>query len=169
MGFKKGVQTQKIIRFKEFDEARDYIENFQKYHQDNIYAAIDYMISHKEYYFLLKNLLRHQQNGKIEKFVEYLFSRLECLKRNEDRKLLKQLLQCRNTYLQEKTFSFIINCCETFDISDMLEDYEPSLQQIELIVNHLECESIKKYTEALQKKLLEKYRLLSRNKDAELG
>jgi hypothetical protein len=40
----------KFSRFKEFDEARVYIETFNK----DSFDAIDYMIDHKEFYFYLK-------------------------------------------------------------------------------------------------------------------
>jgi len=77
-------KKQKFLRFKEFDEAREDIENFHK----NSYDAIDYMIDHKEFYFLLKNVLKNLPD---ENLVEYIFLRLPCLKRVTDIEILKEL------------------------------------------------------------------------------
>jgi len=77
-------KEEKFLRFKEFDEARKFIENFS----ENSFDAIDYMIDHKEYYFLLKNILKNLPDKKI---VEYIFLRLPCLKREFDIELLKKL------------------------------------------------------------------------------
>jgi hypothetical protein len=74
----------KFSRFKEFDEARVYIETFNK----DSFDAIDYMIDHKEFYFLLKNILK---NLPKKEFVEYIFLRLPCLKRKDNIEMLKNI------------------------------------------------------------------------------
>jgi hypothetical protein len=77
-------KAKKIERFKEFDEARKFIENFGK----NSFDAIDYMIDHKEYYFLLKNVLKQLPDNEI---VEYVFYNLPCLRREEDMEIFLAL------------------------------------------------------------------------------
>ncbi|WP_456470286.1 hypothetical protein [Caminibacter sp.] len=80
-------KEERFHRFKEFDEAREFIEKFS-YSKDT-FDAIDYMINHKEYYFLLKNILRQLPD---ERIVEYVFFNLPCLKREEDLNILISLL-----------------------------------------------------------------------------
>ncbi len=84
--FKK-FEEKNFYRFKEFDEARKFIEDFS-YSKDT-FEAIDYMINHKEYYFLLKNILKQLPD---ERIVEYVFFNLPCLKREEDLDVLIHLL-----------------------------------------------------------------------------
>ena len=85
--FKQFVEEE-ISRFREFDEARVYIEDFKD--NKDTYEAIDYMISHKEFYFLLKNIKTQNPSAKI---VEYIFYNLPCLKRKDDYELINQLKQ----------------------------------------------------------------------------
>ncbi|NPA11625.1 MAG: hypothetical protein GXO62_05235 [Epsilonproteobacteria bacterium] len=81
----KSFSEEKVLRFREFDDARGDIEHFN----ENSLDAIDYMISHKEYYFLLKNLLNQLPD---EKIADYIFLNLPCLKREEDLEIIEKLM-----------------------------------------------------------------------------
>jgi heme oxygenase len=85
----KEFKEKKVLRFRDFDEARGFIENLSKESID----AIDYMIFHKEYYFLLKNLA-NQVDVDLE-IISYIFSNLPCLKRKEDFELIKEIYENR--------------------------------------------------------------------------
>jgi len=103
----KNFEEKRIDRFKEFDEARGYIENFSS----NSFLAIDYMIDHKEYYFLLKNVLKQLPK---EEIVEYIFYNLPCLKRKED---LEILLELFDKYKIVKKYAI---ACKNMDFLKML-------------------------------------------------
>ena len=160
MGLVRKKGKHHIVRFREFDEARAYIENFQQYDKDCVRAAVDYMIAHQEYYFLLKNVWKHQYDPQIEDFVHYLFSRLECLKREEDKEMLLNLLYCKNSHVQNSVFVFIISCCEEYEISQLLKDYTPSNDQIAYLVENRDCPKVAKYLTTLQEDLLHKLEII---------
>ena len=115
MSFKKHT-PQLPPRFLEFDEARKYIENM-RLNKEKTLEAIDYMINHKEYYFLLKNLVNQfvdKEEGDKELF-DYIFSRLtDCPKRKEDADLYKKIIKSQNKALKESFFEFIKNCSKEF-------------------------------------------------------
>ena len=95
--FRKHIGEHFIIRFMEFDEARVYIENMKK-DEEKTLSAIDYMITHKEYYFLLKNLLKNIQNGTLDrKIYEYaLLSYNKCPCEPEELEIIEQIIRIGN-------------------------------------------------------------------------
>ncbi len=115
MAFKKHI-LHKPERFLEFDEARKYIENMEL-DREKTFEAVDYMINHKEYYFLLKNLLNQfadKEKGDRELF-DYIFSRLkDCPKRKEDAELYKKLVKAKNEELKTAFFEYVKNCSKDF-------------------------------------------------------
>ena len=102
----KQFEEEKIFRFKEFDEARVYIENLQD--SKDTFEAIDYMINHKEYYFLLKNVLL-QTDAKIS-VIAYLFYNLPCLKRENDLEVIEKILKIANEKLQSIIIDYLKTC-----------------------------------------------------------
>jgi hypothetical protein len=100
-----------IVRFKEFDEARIYIEDM-KQDKNLVINAIDYMIFHKEYYFLLKHLYR--QFGNIEfkcELFDYIFLNLQgCPRRKEGIELYYKILKGKNIFLKESLKEFLKSC-----------------------------------------------------------
>ena len=137
MGFEKQLQPKQITRFKEFDEAREFIIKWPLYERELVFAAIDYMIVHKEYYFLLKNLFSHnleENNEYLEQIIDYLFSRLECLKRKEDKQELKKLLLSNNKHLSDITFSYILDCYKNKDeLYVLLNGVDMSIDKLAII------------------------------------
>jgi len=102
----KEFEEDRIFRFKEFDEAREFIENFND--TKDTYEAVDYMISHKEYYFLLKNVYK-QLNAK-KSILAYLFFNLPCLKRDEDLALIIEILKKADDVLKKIVIDYIKSC-----------------------------------------------------------
>ncbi|GAB6074294.1 hypothetical protein [Nautilia lithotrophica] len=102
----KSFEEEKIFRFKEFDEAREFIENFRD--NKDTFEAIDYMINHKEYYFLLKNII-NQLNTK-KSILAYLFFNLPCLKREEDLELIIQILKKADNILKKIVIDYVKSC-----------------------------------------------------------
>lgn len=102
----KGFEEDKIFRFKEFDEARIYIENFKD--DKDTFEAVDYMINHKEYYFLLKNVLKQIDTKK--NILAYLFFNLPCLKREEDLDLLIKIVKRSDRILKKIVIDYIKSC-----------------------------------------------------------
>ena len=102
----KGFEEEKFFRFKEFDEARKYIENFQD--DRDTYEAIDYMINHREYYFLLKNVVKQIDTKK--NILAYLFFNLPCLKRDEDLEKIITILKKADEILKKIVIDYIKSC-----------------------------------------------------------
>ena len=102
----KEFKEEKIFRFKEFDEARGFIENLKD--NKNTFEAIDYMINHKEYYFLLKNVLL-QADAKIN-VISYLFYNLPCLKREDDLEVIEKILKIANEKLKSIIIDYLKTC-----------------------------------------------------------
>ncbi len=131
--FKKHNHTYHIHRFKEFDEARVFIEDMSK-DEESTLAAIDYMITHKEYYFLLKNLLKNIKSNKINrKMYEYaLLSLDKCPKREEEKEIYRQILRTERTAFVEPLIDFLKSCsCELKDfIFSLMDENSPELRKI---------------------------------------
>ena len=102
----KEFEEEKIFRFKEFDEARGYIENFKD--NKDTYEAIDYMINHREYYFLLKNVAKQIKTKK--NILAYLFFNLPCLKRDEDLEKIITILKNADEILKKIVIDYIKSC-----------------------------------------------------------
>jgi len=120
-------EEEPIFRFKEFDEARVYIENFQD--NKDTFEAIDYMINHKEYYFLLKNIL-NQPNLK-KSILSYLFFNLPCLKREEDLEILIQILQHIDQIGKNIIIDYI-KTCNNIDFAKKLYLHNLKIEAIEI-------------------------------------
>jgi len=103
-----------IKRFKEFDEARSYIENLKP--TKDTFDAIDYMIAHKEFYFLLKNLSKQNVDKKV---VDYIFFNLPCLKREEDYEVFFKLLDKYKDSLID-----YLKSCKNFEFAKRLVENE---------------------------------------------
>ncbi len=102
----KSFEEDKVLRFREFDDARDFVENFKD--DKDTYESIDYMINHKEYYFLLKNILK-QLNTK-KNILAYLFFNMPCLKREEDLGLIIDILKNSDEILKKIIIDYIKSC-----------------------------------------------------------
>ncbi|WP_457638774.1 HEAT repeat domain-containing protein [Persephonella sp.] len=114
--FKKYDKGQEVLikRFREFDEARKYIEDPSSYDEETVLSAVDYMITHKEYYFLLKNLYRQIQEKKINrKLLEYAFMNLGsvCPKRKEEKEIYLNILKTGIPDYTQPLEQFLKSCC----------------------------------------------------------
>ena len=145
MGLIKQELNEKIARFREFDEAKGVIENFKQKDAEDIFAAIDYMLVHKEYYYLLKTIYRFCNEIGIERVASYLFARLECLGRDEDKKMLKRVLLCPNKGVRQSAFSYILGCCEQFDIVALCKEYPLAKDDLAQLLEFGECEGVRRY------------------------
>ncbi|BAF69388.1 hypothetical protein [Nitratiruptor sp. SB155-2] len=160
MTLKKMEDKTPISRFREFLEAREYIESFENYEEDDVFAAIDYMLIHKEYHYLLRMILEHCQKPGIERLSSYVFARLDCLKREEDQKLLQQLLLCKNNSIGKNVFTYILSCCEFMDVGKLFQEYPISRQELQHLLEYGDCESIRMYAEQIYDDLFERLRIL---------
>ena len=76
MGFKKSEQDLvDIRRFKEFDEARECFEDSSCDEEDRL-NALDYIIRHKEIYYVLRMMSKLFSENRVEDhvYVDYAFS-----------------------------------------------------------------------------------------------
>ncbi len=119
--FKKYNPDEKyyIPRFREFDEARVYIEDMNK-DKDLVISAVDYMITHKEYYFLLKNLYEHIKKNELKReFFEYALMSFDiCPKRKEELNIYYEILKMENGYSKD-IIEFLKVCCR--EVKDFIE------------------------------------------------
>ncbi len=155
MAFKKVDNEISIPRFKEFDEARVYIEDFSDFDKNIVFSAIDYMLIHKEYYFLLKNISLQFSKDGGEEIIDYLFSRLDCVKRNEDKELIKNLLYSPNRFLSFKVFVYILDCCDTYSLENFFDRLKITKDHMGIFLKHGECEEVRKYIKSLKKDVSE--------------
>jgi len=142
-------KEEKFYRFKEFDEARKYVEKFA-YSKDT-FDAIDYMISHREFYFLLKNILKQLPD---EKIVEYAFFNMPCLKRDEDLDILLKLIQKYNVVKD------YIKSCRNIDFAKKIYESGLKKEAIDIFkfipeVNGWLKEKIKNENREIKRKALE--------------
>jgi len=126
----KEFEEDRIFRFREFDEARGFIENFKD--DKDTYESIDYMISHKEYYFLLKNILK-QLNTKKNIFA-YIFFNMPCLKREEDLELIIDILKNSNEILKKIIIDYI-KSCENREFAKKIFESGLKIEAIEICKN----------------------------------
>ncbi|WP_457639476.1 hypothetical protein [Persephonella sp.] len=135
-------------RFKEFDEARVYIENMTLDFQLTL-EAVDYMSTHKQYTFLLENLLRQffHEGGNSQLF-DYVFSKLsDCPKRKEDLHLYIQILTSPNPALKKSFIGYLKTCREKLYpfVLDLLKNKDPEHRKLAVcILKYLPDENIKK-------------------------
>jgi hypothetical protein len=146
MSFKK-FEEQKIHRFKDFDEARIYIEDMNK--DTNLtLEAIDYMVSRKEYNFLLKNLLNQfYERGGSSQLFDYFFSKLsDCPRRESDIRLYLKILESPNQILKNSFRGYLIACAEKLYpfIIDMLRSGDLERRKLAVcILCYLPSEKVK--------------------------
>jgi hypothetical protein len=147
--FKKHSSAEEyyIKRFSDFDEARVFIEDMNKDKEMTI-AAVDYMISHREYYFLLKNLLRHIKNGRLNREIfEYALLSMDiCPRREEDIEIITDILSMKNGF-SEDMVEFLKGCsCEMKGfILKLLEDRDSYIRKNAVsILMHCPDEKTKK-------------------------
>ena len=151
MGLKRELDTVLEKRFKEFDEARIYIEEWESHSFEDVCLAIDYMLVHKEYYYLLKTLYNKRFCEGVEEVADYLFSRLDCLSRQADREMVFKFLQSETQFLQEKALLYILGCCESFDVEEIVGKVPLTYDRIRLICEYGECESVHRFLKVIEK------------------
>lgn len=150
MALKQKLESPLERRFREFDEARVYIEEWERYHFEEICLAIDYMLVHKEYYYLLKTLYSKRFCDGVEEVADYLFSRLDCLSREEDKEMIFKFIASERAFLQEKALVYMLGCCEAFDLEKVYGIIPLTSRQIQLITEFGECVSVRKLMKKLQ-------------------
>ena len=147
MSFKK-FEEHLPHRFREFDEARKYIENMlldTKLTQE----AIDYMISRREYHFILKNLIsQFYQEGGSKQLFDYLFSKFtECPKRVSDLEIYIKILDSPNETLKKSFLGYLKSCASQLYpfILKLLKDKNPEKRRIAVcLLKYIPDEEIKK-------------------------
>ncbi len=145
--FKKYKKT-KIHRFKEFDEARVYIENPEK-DRELTYKAIDYMIIHKEFYYLLRQLFNHIKNKNLDsKFWEYALSNMSsCPSRREELEIYLHILKHEDKNYREPLVKYLTGCsCKLKKfLLQLLKEKEPRIRKEAVsILKHCYQKNIKK-------------------------
>jgi len=76
--------------------------------------AVDYMITHKEYFFLLKNIVKQfYKGGGSRELFDYIFSRLtDCPKRSSDINLYLKIIESPNSDLRESFIEYLKTCAD---------------------------------------------------------
>ncbi len=143
MALKTASNTELAKRFREFDEARVYIEKFEEHNFADVCAAIDYMLVHKEYYYLLKTLYNKRFDKGVEEVAEYLFLRLECLQRGEDQEILFRFLVCEKPFLRDKAFFYMVSCCKWFALERVFGLYPLDAKSLQILGEYGECSSVR--------------------------
>jgi len=146
-----------IFRFREFDEARGFIEDLQD--NKDTYEAIDYMINHKEYYFLLKNLKAQLNKSKIG---VYIFLNLPCLKREDDLELIEYMLKHSDEVLKEGIVDYL-KSCKNFNFARKI--FEDGLEDEAIEVLKLIPEGIEYLKEHLKDERLNRILIYDFTKD----
>jgi hypothetical protein len=146
--FKKYERNGLIKRFKEFDEVRKYIENMEKL-DENTMAAIDYIITHKEYYFLIKTLYEKLGKKNIQtKLYDYIFFSMDiCPRRKEDYEIYLKVLKSSNFFLKKSLIEFLKTCnCQVKDFAlELLTQTEPFLRKTGIeILKHCPQKELKR-------------------------
>ena len=109
MGFVKNKTDGKIERFKSFLEARDVFEDNTK-NKDERLAALEYIVNHKEIYYVLDVLskLFKDNNPNDNVFIDAAFAGFDIKpKREEDFNALFRMLKSDNAYLRNATIKFL--------------------------------------------------------------
>jgi len=109
MGLKKTNEVEKITRFKSFDEAKEVFINEHNSIDERI-EALDYIINHKEIWFVLKMLheLFKTNEMKYHPLIDYAFANFGVKpKRKEDFEEMFKLLKSDNAYLRNAIIEFL--------------------------------------------------------------
>ncbi len=146
MSFKK-FEEHKPHRFRDLEEARVYIEDMEK-NPELTKEAIDYFILHKEYYFLLKNMVRQfYKGGGNKELFDYVFSRLnDCPKRSYDIELYLKILESPNVSLRESFVGYLKSCAEELYsfIVDLLKSEKSEDRKLAIcVLKYLPKEEVK--------------------------
>ena len=109
MALKKSNETEKIVRFKSFEEAKGVFVDENKNIDERI-EALDYMINHREIWFVLKTLseLFPTNEMKYHPLIDYAFANFDVKpKRKEDFEEMFKLLKSDNAYLRNAAIEFL--------------------------------------------------------------
>ncbi len=110
MAFLKSTEQKNDTReFLEFDEAREVFKDSTK-STDERMEALDYILRHKEIYFVLKILSQMFQENSVEDhpLVDFAFSNFGTKpKREQDFDAMFEILQSNNAYLRNMAIKFL--------------------------------------------------------------
>jgi len=109
MALKKVTEEEKIVRFKSFEEAKAVFIDENKNIDERI-EALDYIINHKEIWFVLNMLNKLFKVNKIEyhPLIDYAFSHFDIKpKRKEDFEEMFKALKSDNAYLRNAVIEFL--------------------------------------------------------------
>ena len=109
MALKRSNETEEIVRFKSFEEAKEVFVDESKNVDDRI-EALDYIINHKEIWFILKMLseLFKTNEMKYHPLIDYAFANFDVKpKRKEDFEEMFKLLKSDNAYLRNAIIEFL--------------------------------------------------------------
>ncbi len=107
---KKGSKETEDVRFfKEFEDAKNCFEDENCPEEDRI-RALDYIIRHKEIYYVLRMLNELFKENRLEDhvYIDYAFSSFEHKpRRKEDFQELFKMISSDNAYLRNAVISFL--------------------------------------------------------------
>lgn len=110
MAFKKSDKTHEKIRiFNEFNEAQKVFED-ESQEESLRLAALEYIIEHKEIYYILKMLSKLFQKNSIKDhiYIDYAFANFDKKpRREEDFDAMFKMLKSENAYLRNAAISFL--------------------------------------------------------------
>jgi len=111
MGLIKSNKQGKIRIFNEFLEAKSAFENLSN-PVDLRIEALDYIIKHKEIFYVLRILSEFfkENNSQDHVFIDYIFANFENKpRRQEDFEMLFKMLKSDNAYLRNAVIMFLRN------------------------------------------------------------
>ena len=111
MGLIKSNKQGKIRIFNEFLEAKSAFENLTN-PVDLRIEALDYIIKHKEIFYVLRILSEFfkENNSQDHVFIDYIFANFENKpRRQEDFEMLFKMLKSDNAYLRNTVIMFLRN------------------------------------------------------------
>ena len=111
MGLIKSNKQGKIRIFNEFLEAKEAFENLSN-PVDLRIEALDYIIKHKEIFYVLRILSEFfkENNSQDHVFIDYIFANFENKpRRQEDFEMLFKMLKSDNAYLRNAVIMFLRN------------------------------------------------------------
>ncbi|WP_457622053.1 hypothetical protein [Persephonella sp.] len=127
MSFKEFKEF-KPHRFKDFNDAKKYIENTEL-DPELTQEAVDYMIAHNEFHYLLSTIVdKFYEKGGSKQFFDYLFSKLsDCPKRKTDFDLYVKILESPNKTLKDTFIAYLKSCADKITpfVMEMLHSKEP--------------------------------------------
>ena len=109
MGLVKTNQKENIRVFNEFLEAKNVFEDSNN-SEDLRIAALDYIIEHKEIFYVLRMLseLFRINNPKDHIYIDYAFANFKQKpKREEDLEMMFKMLKSDNAYLRNAVITFL--------------------------------------------------------------